>query len=57
MLVCLPLTTWISLLLSGLGFSVCNLSSLSLGYGKSPGTPVALAAADLLGGIQIVVDL
>ena len=48
MVLCLPLTIWLSLVLAGLGVSVCPLPLVSLGR------PVALAVADLLWGLQTV---
>jgi hypothetical protein len=48
MILCLPLTIWISLVFVGLGDSVWNLPLLSMGCFRSPGRPLALAVADHL---------
>lgn len=50
----LPLTIWLSLVLTVLGLSVWSLSLVSLGCCRSPGRSVALALADFLGEHQNV---
>jgi hypothetical protein len=48
----LHLSTWFSLVLTGLYVSVWSLSPVTLGCCRSPGRPVTLATEDLLGGLQ-----
>ena len=50
----LPLTIWLSLVLTGLGVSVWSLPPVFVGFYRYSGRPVALIIADLLGGLQIV---
>lgn len=54
LILCLPLTTWLSLLFSGLSVSVWSMPPVSMGCCSSPGRPAALGAADLLGELQTV---
>jgi hypothetical protein len=51
MVSCLPLARWLSLVLAGLGGSVWSLP-VFLECCRYPGRPVALAVADLLGGLH-----
>ena len=53
----LPLTTWLSLVLPGLGVFFWSLPPVSISCCRSPGRPVCLAVADLLGGLQTVVSV
>ena len=53
MILNLPFAIWLSLVLTGLGVYE-ELSSVPLVCCMSPGKPVALVVADLLGGLQTV---
>ena len=52
MILCLPLTTWLSQVLTGLSVSFWSLILLSLVCSRFPGKLVTLAAANLLGDLQ-----
>ena len=48
----MPMSIWLSLILSGLSISVWNLPPVSLGCSWVPGRPVALGRAGILGDLQ-----
>jgi hypothetical protein len=52
MVLCLPLTIWLSLVLTGLGVSVWSLPPVSLCCCRFLGRHMVLTVADLLGGLQ-----